>query len=257
MPEPLITKNKLNTDAKWDENFAVEEAKWEWSSKTTQVMMQSMAKILWKKEFKKSSIQQHDDQIVTVVQEVYLPPKDRQDVVWDWILDKETSHLVHAAYKHRTENRILICYRWTDFKNMKDLFSDVQIVLWVNGIDDRVQQSLDFFDEIQMKYPDAKKWVCGHSLGWTISYIVTRHRSPERCVVFNPWAWPTKSFFMMMKDTLFKKSWTKTVTTYKIRWDIVSMLGFVWNVKSFTIPSANPLKLHSIDTFPELFNKEK
>ena len=56
----------------------------------------------------------------------------------------------------------------------------------MNGIDGRVQESLDFFDDIQMKYPEAKKWVCGHSLLGTISYIVTRHRSPERCVVFNP-----------------------------------------------------------------------
>jgi hypothetical protein len=36
---------------------------------------------------------------------------------------------MHAAYKHSKENVILICYRGTDFKNMKDLLSDVQIVL--------------------------------------------------------------------------------------------------------------------------------
>jgi putative lipase involved disintegration of autophagic bodies len=35
----------------------------------------------------------------------------------------------------------------------------------VNGIDGRIQNSLDFFDNIQIKYPDAKKRVCGHSLG--------------------------------------------------------------------------------------------
>jgi hypothetical protein len=66
---------------------------------------------------------------VEVVKEVYLPPEQRADEVGDWILDKETSFLVHAAYKHRTENIVLICYRGTDFKDMKDLFSDVQIVL--------------------------------------------------------------------------------------------------------------------------------
>jgi len=67
--------------------------------------------------------------VVEVVREVYLPPEQRADEVGDWILDKETSFLVHAAYKHRIENIILICYRGTDFKDMKDLFSDVQIVL--------------------------------------------------------------------------------------------------------------------------------
>lgn len=213
------------------------------------------AKILWKKEFEKSEIQKHDDQIVSVVQEVYLPPEERKDEVWDWILDKETSFLVHAAYKHRTEDIVLICYRWTDFKNVQDLLSDVQIVLGVNSIDGRVQQSLDFFDDVQMKYPKSQKWVCWHSLWWTISYIVTKHRSPDRCVVFNPWASPTKSFIWMMKDTLFKRAWTKTITTYKIRWDVISTLGFVWNVKSFVVKSANPLTLHTINSFPELFKQ--
>lgn len=257
MPTPLITDNYTDNNEKIDKDFDIGNSKWEWSNRATQVMTQSMAKILWKKKFKKSAIQQDDDQIITVVQEVYLLPENRKDSVWDRILLKDTSHVVHAAYKHRNEKRILICYRGTDFKDMKDLFSDVQIVLWVNWIDTRVQTSLDFFDEIQMKYPDYKKRICGHSLWWTISYIVTKHRFPERCIVFNPWAWPTKSLLMMMKDTLFKKDRTKTITTYKIWWDVVSMLWFVWNVKSFTIPSANPLRLHSIDTFPELFSKEK
>lgn len=241
MVEPLIKKQGIS----WDSNLA------------TQRMAEWFARILWKKKFKKFAIQEHDDQIVEVVKEVYLPPEQRADEVGDRILDKDTSFLVHAAYKHRTENIVLICYRWTDFKDVKDIFSDVQIVLWVNGIDGRVQQSLDFFDEIQMKYPDAKKWVSGHSLWGTISYIVTRHRSPERCVVFNPWASPTKSFIWMMKDTLFKKDWTKCITTYKIWGDVISTLSFVGNVKSFVVKSANPLTLHTINSFPELFEKMK
>ena len=239
MVEPLIKRQ----DSQWDINGV------------SQKEAELFAKILWKKKFQKSAIQEHDDQVVEVVKEVYLPPEQRADEVGDWILDKETSFLVHAAYKHRTENIVLICYRGTDFKDMKDLFSDVQIVLWVNGIDGRVQESLDFFDDIQMKYPEAKKWVCGHSLWGTISYIVTRHRSPERCVVFNPWASPTKSFIWMMKDTFFKKQRTRCITTYKIWWDVISTLSFVWNVKSFVVKSANPLTLHTINSFPELFEK--
>ncbi len=241
MVEPLINKQ----DSQWDSNGV--------SKKEAELF----AKILWKKKFQKSAIQEHDNQVVDVVKEVYLPPEQRADWVGDWILDRETSFLVHAAYKHRSENTVLICYRGTDFKDMKDLFSDVQIVLWVNGIDGRVQQSLNFFDDVQMKYPEAKKWICGHSLWGTISYIVTRHRNPERCVVFNPWASPTKSFIWMMKDTLFKKQWTRCITTYKIWGDVISTLSFVWNVKSFVVKSANPLTLHTINSFPGLFEKMK
>lgn len=242
MLEPLIKKDQ---NVETDSNLA------------TQKVAEWFAKILWKKKFQKSEIQEHDDQIVEVVKEVYLSPEQRVDEVWDWILDKETSFLVHAAYKHRSENIVLICYRGTDFTDVKDIFSDIQIVLWVNGIDWRVQESLDFFDEIQMKYPNARKWVCGHSLWGTISYIITRHRKPERCVVFNPWASPTKSFIWMMKDTLFKKEWTRCITTYKIRWDVVSTLSFIWNVKNFVVKSASPLTLHTINSFPELFEKWK
>ena len=222
-------------------------------NKANVVMAQGFAKILWKKKFEISRIQQYDKEIVEVVREVYRKPQERKNQVWDWILDKNMNFLVHAAYKHCRENIVLVCYRWTDFKDVRDIFSDVQIVLWVNGIDGRVQESLDFFDNVQMKYPDAKKWVCGHSLWWTISYIVTKHRNPERCVVFNPWASPTKSFIWMMKDSLFKKAWTKCITTYKIWWDVVSTLSFIWNVKSFVVKSVNPLTLHTIDSFPELF----
>ena len=247
MIKSLITKKEDNQDENLISQISGD------ASVMTQKMAEWFTKILWKKKFQKSEIQAHDDQIVEVVREVYEAPEKRKDEVWDWILDKETSFLVHAAYKHRSDNIVLICYRGTDFKDMKDLFSDIQIVLGVNWIDGRVQNSLDFYDDIQMKYPDAKKWVCGHSLWWTISYIVTKHRNPERCVVFNPWASPTKSFIWMMQDTLFKKNWTKSITTY----NAISTLGFVGNVKSFTLKSASPLKLHSIDSFPALFAEEK
>ena len=255
MIRPLIsTDNQNNFNDK--NNFAQYQIFWD-SSKSSQRIAKWFAKILWKKNFQKSDIQEHDDQIVSVVKEVYLPPEQRTEEVWNWILDKDTNFLVHAAYKHRTENIVLICYRWTDFKDIKDIFSDIQIVLWVNWIDERVQESLKFFDEIQIKYPDAKKWICGHSLWWTICYIVTKHRNPERCIVFNPWASPTKNFIWMMKDTLFKKERTKHITTYKIWWDVVSTLSFIWNVKNFTIKSASPLTLHAINSFPELFEKMK
>ena len=226
-------------------------------SKKNKIMAEWFAKILWKKKFKKSEIQEHDDQIVEVVKQVYRKPEERINQVWDWILDKDFNFLVHAAYRHNTENLVLICYRWTDFKDVKDIFSDIQIVLWVNWLDNRVVESIEFFDDVQMKYPDAKKRICGHSLWWTISFLITKHRSPERCIVFNPWSSPTTTFLWMMMDTLVRRARTKKITTYKIWWDIVSALSFIWNVKNFVVKSVNPLTLHTINSFPELFEKMK
>jgi alpha-beta hydrolase superfamily lysophospholipase len=136
---------------------------------------------------------------------------------------------------------------------LKDIFSDVQIVLWINVIDVRVKASRDFYDQVSIKYGTYEKWVTGHSLGGTISYLVTKHRNPDRCIVFNPWAGPTKSFLSMMQDTFLKKEWTQKITTYKIFWDMISTLGFVGNVKTFFLKTLDPMKLHSINSFPELF----
>lgn len=227
------------------------------TSKKNRIMAEWFAKVLWKKKFKIDEIQENDAQIVDVVKEVYRNPEKRVDEVWDWILDREFNFLVHAAYKHRSENLVLICYRGTDFKDVKDIFSDIQIVLWVNWLDWRVEKSLEFFDDVQMKYPDAKKRICGHSLWGTISFLITKHRSPERCIVFNPWSSPTTTFLWMMMDTLVRRKWTRAITTYKIWWDIVSALSFIWNVKNFVVKSLNPLTLHTIDSFPALFEKEK
>ena len=254
MTENNIVENQWNS--LWNPVSDVLQSWKTLSDKMISKIMEWYAKILWKKKFKRSKIQENDDQIISVVQEVYLPPEERKKEVWDWILDQNLSFLVHAAYKHRSENLVLICYRGTDFKNVKDIISDVQIVLWVNWIDWRVKESLEFYDQVQMKYPNDRKRVCGHSLWGTISYVATKHRSPERCVVFNPWASPTKTFLGMMQDTLTKKDWTKTITTYKVWGDIVSALSFIWNVKSFVVKSASPLKLHTIDSFPELFKEE-
>lgn len=118
----------------------------------------------------------------------------------------------------------------------------------------RVKESRYFYDQVVMKYPTYEKRVSGHSLGGTISYLVTKHRNPDRCIVFNPGAAPSKGFISMMQDTLFKKSWTKNITTYKIFGDIISTFSFVGNVKTFFLKTVDIMKLHSINSFPELFD---
>jgi predicted alpha/beta hydrolase len=162
--------------------------------------------------------------------------------------------LLHVVYRHLDTKKILISYRGTDFTDIKDVASDIQIVLGMNAIDSRVKASLDFYDQVAMKYPTHEKWLTGHSLGGTIGYIVTKHRLPERCVVFNPGSAPTKSFLSMLQDTIMNKERTKRIITYKIFGDVVSTLSFVGNVQTFFLKTADPKKLHSIESFPELFS---
>ncbi|MDR2416533.1 MAG: lipase family protein [Candidatus Peribacteria bacterium] len=156
------------------------------SQKAIQKAMEMYANLLGKKEFVPTSLQSHDDQIVHIVQEVYNIPTERQKIIGDRKLDEEFNEIFHAVYVHLDSKKILICYRGTDFTNLKDIFSDVQIVLGINVIDVRVKSSREFYDRVSIKYGTYEKRVTGHSLGGTISYVVTKHRNPDRCIVFNP-----------------------------------------------------------------------
>ena len=223
------------------------------SQKVTQKATSVYAKVLWEKKFQEKPSQAYDFQIVQIVNEWYLLPNQRQKIVGDRKLDENFNDLLHVVYVHLDTKKILICYRGSDFTDVKDITSDIQIVLGMNAIDTRIKVSLDFYDQVIVKYPYHEKWVTGHSLGGTISYIVTKHRLPTRCVVFNPGSAPTKSFLSMMQDSILKKERTQMVTTYKIFGDIVSTLSFIWNVKTFFLKTVDPKKLHSIESFPDLF----
>ncbi len=241
MVEPLIPQQKEEPE------------KVSFSQKLINKAIDVYAKILGNKPFHKDIIQKFDNQVVTLVQESYEAPETRKRVVGDRKLDEEFNGLRHAVYTHFSEPRVMICYRGTDFKNTKDLISDIQIVLGVNAMDSRVKESLELFDAVTMKYPTQQKWISGHSLGGTICYIVSKHREIDRCIAFNPGSAPTKSILSMIQDTVFGKDWTEKITTYRILGDTISTFSFVGNIKMFVLKSVHPLKLHSIDSFPEFF----
>jgi len=226
------------------------------SEKFTGKAMNVYANILGKKKFEENPIQMHDDKIARIAQESYLPPHQRQKIIGDRKLDEDFNEGIHAVYAHLDEKRILISYRGSDFADIKDIVSDIQIILGMNAVDVRIKISLDFYDQVTMKYPNYEKWLTGHSLGGTISYIVTKHRKIDRCIVFNPGSSPTKTFLSMMQDTLLNKARTKKVTTYKIFGDAVSTLSFIGNVKTFFLKTVDPTKLHTIDSFPGLFEEK-
>jgi hypothetical protein len=105
------------------------------------------------------------------------------------------------------------------------------------------------YDAFREKYPDYKKWICGHSLWWTICYIVAKHRIPDRCTVFNPGSSLNQMFIQMLTNTIQWAPRVKNVYTYKILWDPVSLFSFVWFTKVFTVSSVDPVELHSFDNF--------
>ncbi|GHW02928.1 hypothetical protein AGMMS50249_7140 [candidate division SR1 bacterium] len=210
------------------------------------------ARLLSQKNFVLSTVSQQDGQIVEIIEENYLSPSERKNQIGDWLLDKNFNLPLHNLYIHTKEKKNLIIYRGTDFTDIKDIFSDVQIVLGTNSVDKRVEESLNFYDQVKTSYPDYEIWISGHSLGGTIAFIIAKHRQPNRTITFNPGSAPNKAFLSMMQDTLFHKLWTQTITTYKILGDIVSALSFIGNTKTFILETADPKKLHGIASFKNL-----
>lgn len=217
-------------------------------------LSQMYAKLLSQKNFLHNHEAKQDGQIIEILLENYENPNKRKKEIQDWLLDEELNFPLHNVYIHKTEKKILIAYRGTDFTNLKDIISDIQIILGTNAIDIRVEESFDFFDQVNVKYPYHTKRVTGHSLGGTISLLIAKHRKPDRVIVFNPGSAPTRSFLGMMQDTLFKKARTTTITTYKILGDIVSTLSFIGNTKTFILETPDPQKLHSITSFKTFFS---
>lgn len=179
----------------------------------------------------------------------YLPPEERPYQIWDFYLEPMYNSIFHCIYLNHQEQICIVGYRGTDFKNSTDLISDVQIILGVNAIDPRVTGSIQLFDELRKTHWHYKKWICGHSLGGTLCYIVAKHREIDYCCTFNPGSAPNKIFILMLKDTLLKKERTTKIHTYKILWDPVSLCSYVGKTVSFFVPSLSMIKLHTMDNF--------
>lgn len=76
-----------------------------------------------------------------------------------------------------------------------------------------------------------------------------KHRTPDRCVVFNPGVSLNTFFIQMLQDSLQHSEWTERTYTYKILGDIISAIGYVGHVKTFVVKGSDPLALHAIRNF--------
>ncbi len=192
-----------------------------------------------------------EDQICCQVTAVsYRKIVDRPSALGDWLLiDDFFNEEKHCIYVNHSLKTVILGYRGTIVTNIKDLMSDVQIILWVATIDERVKESLMVYDSLREKFPDYKKRICWHSLGGTICYIVAKHRIPDRCTVFNPWSSLNQLFVQMLTNTIQGLPRTQQVYTYKILWDPVSLFSFVGTTKIFTVPKVDPLALHALNNF--------
>ncbi|MEI6426543.1 MAG: hypothetical protein WCO66_04290 [Candidatus Absconditabacteria bacterium] len=190
-----------------------------------------------------------DELCAKIANESYREYKLRNKTIASYILNEKLSTTDAAVYIDTTRQVCIIGFRGTLITNLQDLASDAQIVLDIQGIDPRVKNSLHTYDSCKREYEHFSFRVCGHSLGGTLSYIVAKHREPNKCVVFNPGVSVNTFFLQMIEDTIKKSIWTENTQTYKILGDIISTVAFVGHTKVFSIKSKDPLKLHAMDNF--------
>ncbi len=200
---------------------------------------------------RKISLPPQDTLCAKITSYSYLDPEKRPYQIEDFYLEPMYNSLFHCIYLNHKKKICIIWYRGTDAKEKADLLSDAQIILGVNAIDPRVGGSLQLFDKVRKSHPEYAKWICGHSLGGTLCYIVAKHRKVDYCCTFNPGSAPNKIFILMLTDTLLKKERTQKIHTYKILGDPISLCSYVGKTISFFVAKRNPLKLHAMNNFLE------
>ncbi len=190
-----------------------------------------------------------DSLCAEIAEESYTKVEDRKEQIGEFILDKKVSDAGAAIYVNKEKKICIIGYRWTVASEVKDLISDAQIVLDIQGIDPRVKASLHSYDRAKRFYETFDFRVCGHSLWGTLSLIVAKHREPARCIIFNPGVSVNGFFIQMLEDTIKKTTRTGRTRTYKILWDIVSTAAFIGHTTVFSLKTKDPIKLHAMVNF--------
>lgn len=194
-------------------------------------------------------VPEEDKIFAQIANQSYLSPDVREKILWNYLLDEVHSTVTTCVYINQTAKICILWYRWTVVKDIHDIMSDAQMVLDIQGIDPRVSEALAIYDVLRREYQGYALQVCGHSLWGTISYIVSKHRLADRCVVFNPGVSLNTFFVQMLEDTLKHVAWTKRTYTYKIFGDVISTLAFVGHTKTFALKAKDPLALHAMKNF--------
>ena len=180
---------------------------------------------------------------------VYDDPFSRPKKIDIYELIEDHNSIEYCLYRDIKKWKLILWYRGTEFTELSDYISDINIILWTHEFNDRFQTSMWIYEKVCATYPDDIKVITWHSLGWSICYMIAQKKDPDRTVVFNAWSSPNPTFVIMMKDTQFQADWTKRVFTYRILGDVVSTLSVIGYTRTFRKASVNPKELHAAANF--------
>ena len=96
----------------------------------------------------------------------------------DWNIDGGLSDKNSVVFVDNRDKEVVIAYRGTDPRNVRDLYTDFQIAIgsYKTIAPTRFQEALAKYEKVKTKYGDDKIVVTGHSLGSTQSLVVAARK---------------------------------------------------------------------------------
>ena len=144
-------------------------------------------------------------------------------------------------------NDIIVAYRGTDITSVQDIRNDVAMAR--NKIPAQATDAIKVYDQVKQDYPNSDVTVTGHSLGGSLSQIVSSVRGCE-AVTFN--AYGTKDMF---KDPASIKE--ENIVNYVNEWDPITMSNAENHVgETYAVKGENMRNPHKLETMTDLESRE-
>lgn len=144
-------------------------------------------------------------------------------------------------------NDVIIAYRGTNLTSVQDIRNDVAMAR--DKIPAQATDAIKVYDQVKRDYPNSDVTVTGHSLGGSLSQIVSSVRGCE-AVTFN--AYGTKDMFENSANIK-----EENIVNYVNEWDSITMSNAENHVgETYAVKGENMRNPHKLETMTDLESRE-
>ena len=144
-------------------------------------------------------------------------------------------------------NDVIVAYRGTDTTSVQDIRNDVAMAR--NKIPAQATDAIKVYDQVKQDYPNSDVTVTGHSLGGSLSQIVSSVRGCD-AVTFN--AYGTKDMFENSANIK-----EENIVNYVNEWDPITMSNAENHVgETYAVKGENMRNPHKLETMTDLESRE-
>ena len=144
-------------------------------------------------------------------------------------------------------NNVIVAYRGTDITSVQDIRNDVAMAR--DKIPAQATDAIKVYDQVKQDHPDSDITVTGHSLGGSLSQIVSSVRGCD-AVTFN--AYGTKDMFENSANIK-----EENIVNYVNEWDPITMSNAENHVgETYAVKGENMRNPHKLETMTDLESRE-